>query len=99
VFTRPAAARAGRYSTGKPAAPGEYRIRNWIDCVRSWNKPNAHAAIGHRAQVMCCLVNLCRQLKRRLKWDSTKEEFVGDDEANSLRSRPRRKGYELPTID
>jgi len=45
-----------------------------------------------------CLANIARQLSRRLQWDPHAEAFVGDDEANRLRSRLRRKGYELPTI-
>jgi hypothetical protein len=44
------------------------------------------------------LINICRELGRRLKWDPVKEEFLGDEQANALRSRPRRKGYELPDI-
>jgi len=48
--------------------------------------------------VVCILVNICRELGRRLHWDPIKEEFAGDDQANALRSRARRKGYELPAI-
>ena len=87
-----------------PADKSEYasvshqHIRNWVQCMRSRNKPVASAAIGHRANVICLLVNICRELGRKLKWDPAKEEFVGDDEANRLRSRPRRKGYELPNL-
>jgi hypothetical protein len=44
------------------------------------------------------LVNICRKLGRKLKWDPQAEEFVGDDEANGLVARPRRAGYELPPI-
>ena len=58
----------------------------------------AHAAIGHRSSVICHLVNICRELGRKLKWDPVKEQFLGDDEANRLRSRPQRRGYELPPI-
>jgi hypothetical protein len=72
-------------------------LQNWADCMRIRNKPVAHASIGHRVHVMCCLVNICRELQRRLKWDPVREEFVGDDQANALRSRARRKGYELPS--
>jgi hypothetical protein len=32
-------------------------------------------------------------LKRSLKFDPVKEEFVGDEEANSLRSRAMREPY------
>ena len=41
---------------------------------------------------------ITRQLGRRLKWDPETEIFPGDDEANALLDRPRRKGYELPKI-
>ncbi len=71
-------------------------IQNWVDCVRTRKTPNADAEIGHRSTVICHQINICRELGRRLKWDPVKEKFLGDDEANNLRSRPRRKGYELP---
>jgi predicted dehydrogenase len=87
-----------------PADKSEYasvahaHIRNWVDCMRTREKPRAHAEIGHRASVICILVNICRELGRSLKWDPIQEEFLGDDEANALRSRPRRTGFELPQI-
>ena len=88
-----------------PADKSEYasvahaHIRNWVDCMRTREKPRAPAEVGHRASVICILVNICRELGRSLKWDPVKEEFAGDDEANALRSRPRRKGYELPKLE
>lgn len=87
-----------------PADKSEYasvaheHIRNWVHCMRTRDKPVAPAEVGHHASVICILVNLCRELGRPLKWDPVKEEFDGDDEANNLRSRPRRNGYELPEI-
>jgi hypothetical protein len=33
------------------------------------------------------------KLGRKLNWDPDKEKFVGDDEANSLLSRPQRAPY------
>jgi predicted dehydrogenase len=76
----------------------ERHIQNWADCMRTRQKPVAHAEIGHRTQVICHLVNICRELGRPLKWDPVQEEFLGDDQANALRTRPRRKGYELPEL-
>ena len=69
-----------------------------IDCVRSRKAPNADAEVGHRATTVCDLANICRELGRKLQWDPKVEKFVGDDEANALLSRPRRKGYELPGV-
>jgi len=35
------------------------------------------------------------RLGRKLKWDSDKERFLGDDEANKMLSRPMRKPWTL----
>jgi predicted dehydrogenase len=87
-----------------PADKSEYasvsheHIRNWVHCMRTRETPVAPAAIGHRSTTVCHLVNICRELGRKLHWDPVEEEFAGDDEANALRTRPRRKGYELPQV-
>jgi len=44
------------------------------------------------------MINICRELGRKLKWDPQAERFVDDAEANAKLSRPRRKGYELPDV-
>ena len=87
-----------------PADKSEYasvsheHIRNWVDCMRTRAKPVAPATVGHRSTTVCHLINICRELGRKLHWDPVQEEFTGDEEVNALRSRPRRKGYELPEI-
>src|SRR3954454_4582066 len=73
-------------------------IQNWLDCIKSRELPNADVEIGHRSISVCHLVNITRQLKRKLQWDPAQEQFVGDDEANKLLNRPRRKGFELPEV-
>ncbi len=80
------------------ASVSHEHIRDWVDCMRTRKKPVASAAIGHRSTTICHLINICRELGRRLHWDPVKEEFTGDDEANALRSRSRRKGFELPEV-
>jgi len=80
------------------ASVAQRHIQNWVDCLSSRQRPRAHAEVGHRTQVICILVNICRELGRRLHWDPVKEEFLADDQANALRSRTRRKGYDLPLI-
>ena len=82
----------------KPEGPGEnrYHIQNFLECVRTRNKPTADVEIGHRSNSVCHLVNICRDVGRKLQWDPQTERFAGDEQANSLLRRPRRKGYELP---
>jgi predicted dehydrogenase len=74
----------------------KWHMQNWLDCVRTRQRPVADVEIGHRSISMCHLVNITRWVGRRLKWDPAKEQFIGDKEANKLVNRPRRKGYELP---
>ncbi len=83
-----------------PQGPKESipHIQNFFDCIRTGGRPHADAETGHRATSLCHLVNICRKVQRRLRWDPRTEEFSGDAEANALRSRPRRYGYELPRL-
>lgn len=83
-----------------PQGPKESvpHIENFFDCIRTRKAPNADVETGHRATTLCHLVNICRAVQRRLKWDPQAERFADDDEANRLLSRPRRAGYELPKI-
>ena len=83
-----------------PQGPKESipHIENFFACIRSRKLPHADAETGHRATTLCHLVNICRAVQRKLQWDPKKERFVGDDEANKLLARPRRKGYELPVV-
>ncbi len=80
--------------------PGEnsFHIKNFVDCIKSRKEPNADVEIAHRSTTLCHLVNICREVGRKLRWDPKKERFTGDEEANAKLSRPRRKGYELPRL-
>jgi len=80
--------------------PGECvsHLNNFFDCIKSRKVPNADVEIAQRSTAVCLLVNICRDVGRKLKWNPATEKFEGDDEANKLLSRPRRKGFELPSI-
>ena len=63
---------------------------NWFDCVRSRARPSSHEEIGHRSASLGHLAIIAYRLGRSLKWDPAREEFVGDEQANRLRSRTTR---------
>ncbi len=73
-------------------------LRNWLDCIRSREKPICDVEVGHRSATVCHLGNIARWTGRRLRWDPVKEVFPDDAEANELLDRQRRKPYELPEI-
>jgi GFO/IDH/MocA oxidoreductase family protein len=64
--------------------------RNFFDCVRSRRQTAAHADVMRRSHIACHAAAIAWVLNHRLKFDPAKEEFVGDAEANLLRSRPER---------
>ena len=64
--------------------------RNFFDCVKSRAKPAANSQVMRHSHIACHAAALSWILKRKLKFDPVKEEFIGDDEANGLRFRPQR---------
>lgn len=73
-------------------------FRNWLDCIKTRSLPNAPVEVGHRAASVAHLITICRQLGRRLRWDSRAELFLDDAEANRLLVKPRRKDFTLPIV-
>jgi predicted dehydrogenase len=64
--------------------------RNFFDCIRSRGKTNANPDVMRRSHIACHAAATAWVLGRKLKLDPAKEEFIGDEEANRLRSRPAR---------
>ena len=55
----------------------------------------ANAEVMHRSMTTNHAINLCLALKRDLTWDPEKEEFVGDETANRMRSRATRDPWQI----
>ncbi len=68
---------------------------NWLQCIRSRKRPACDVALGCRSTIVSHLGCIAHWTGRALKWDPVKEEFVGDEEANRLRSRTMRKPWTL----
>ena len=72
--------------------------RNFIDCIRSRQRPICDVEIGHRSASVCHLGNLSIRLGfKELSWDPKKETFVGPNaaEANALKFVPYHGGWTL----
>lgn len=68
---------------------------NFLQCIRSREKPVADVAIGHRSTSVCNLGNIAMLLDRKVRWDPAKEEFVDDEIANRMRARSMRGPWGL----
>ncbi len=88
---------------GKPVAPREipkYKgsggiYGDFIECVRTRERPFRDIERAHRTASICHLGNICYLLNRPLKWDPVKEEFPGDEQANRLLDRARREPWTI----
>jgi hypothetical protein len=85
----------------KVEGPYETRIPhqvNFIEAVRSRKDPQVPVEIGHRTCTVCTLGNISYDLRRPIKWDPVKEEFIDDVQADLYMHREYRKGYKLPVL-
>lgn len=75
--------------------PSSEHKRNWIECMRTRKTTICPAEVGHRSASVCHLGNLGYQLRRKLKWDPAREQFIDDPEANGLTSREPRQKWKI----
>jgi len=78
--------------TGRTQRPLNH-VRDFLDCIRSRRPTVANPEVMVQSMNICLAADICEQLKRSLKFDLPKAEFVGDAEANRLRSRAMRAPY------
>ena len=76
----------------------ENHAKNWADCIRSGDKPICNVEVGARSAAVCHLLNIGYRLRTELQWDPEAWRFTNSEEANGLRERERRHGYELPRV-
>ena len=70
-------------------------VRDFFDCVRSRRDTVASPEVMYRSMSICLAADICEQLRRSLKFDLLKSEFVGDAEANRMRSRAMRVPWQI----
>jgi predicted dehydrogenase len=68
-------------------------VRDFLNSVKSRRATVANPEVMYNSMIICLAADICEQLKRNLKFDRLKAEFVGDPEANRLRSRAMREPW------
>jgi predicted dehydrogenase len=72
--------------------------KNFLECVRSRQTPNAPIEVGRLSTTVCHLGNICTHLRRDVTFDPKTETFGHDKEANALLAREHRKPYGIPKV-
>lgn len=82
-------------------SPGDFFIQlfghhdNFLECVRTRERPRADCEIAHRSTTVCHLGNIALECGRKLAWDGEAERFTGDEQADRYLSRAYRAPWHL----
>lgn len=69
--------------------------RNWLEAVRARTQPIAPVEVAHRSCSACLLHHMAMKTDEKLHWDPEKEQFIDNEAANSMLSRPQREPYTI----
>jgi predicted dehydrogenase len=75
--------------------PADFHVRDFLDCVKTRAQPRANADVACWAHITCNAANIALFLGRKLQYDPVKNEFLGDPEANRLRSEALRDPWRV----
>ncbi len=73
-------------------------VRNFLDCVRSRQRPIGDIEIGHKATVACHLANIAYRTGERIEWDAQAERITNSAKANALLTVKYRAPWSLPGL-
>jgi hypothetical protein len=75
--------------------PADFHVRDFLDCVKTRGQPRANAEVASHAHITCHAANVALYLGRKVQFDPKKNEFIGDDQANRLRSEALREPWRI----
>jgi hypothetical protein len=84
---------AGRKVAEIGGYPATFHVRDFLDCVKSRGQPRCNAQVACQSHIVCHASNIAVFLNRVLKFDPKKNEFLGNEEANRLRSEAIREPW------
>lgn len=68
--------------------------RNFLQCVKTRERPSADVEDGHKSAILCHLGNIALRLGREVRFDAETETFGRDREANRFLMRKPRKPWD-----
>ncbi len=74
-------------------SPGHHR--NFLDCVKSREKPMAPVEVGYHTATICHLLNISMRLGKKLRWDPEEEKVTDSAAAQAMLRRPMRSPWHL----
>ncbi len=75
--------------------PANFHVRDFLDCVKSRALTRANAEAACYSHITCHASNISLFLDRKVRYDPRKNEFIGDEQANRLRSEALREPWRI----
>jgi len=75
--------------------PADFHVRDFLDCVKTRGNPRANAEVACYSHIACHAANIALFLGRKVVYDPVKNEFIGDEAANRLRSEAIREPWRI----
>ncbi len=83
------------YQVGAESVLHVAHVRNFIDCLKSRQRPVSDVETGHRSTSAPHLANIALKAGRKIEWDVENETIVGDREASRLLTKEYRKPWKV----
>ncbi len=76
----------------------EKHVRNFLDCVKSRQKPICDIEHGHHAALIAHMGNIAYRTGNKLYWDDAKGKFRDDAKANAFLKPEYRSPWKFPSV-
>jgi predicted dehydrogenase len=81
-------------TTGDAVKDYSRHARNFLDCVKSRQRPIAPLTAGHQVATTCHLANISLRTGRKITWNAEAQKCINDPEANAMLTRPYRAPWD-----
>ncbi len=86
---------AGREVAEIGGYPATFHVRDFLDCVKTRQKPKGNADAACNAHIACHAANVALYLGRQVNYDNATHTFIDDEQANRMRSEALREPWRL----
>jgi hypothetical protein len=76
----------------------DLHVINFLECIRTREKPNANIEIGAHIAKIAHLGNIAYRTGRKVFWDPANNSFINDPEANKLINARYRAPWKVPVV-
>jgi predicted dehydrogenase len=70
-------------------------VQNFLECMKTRNKPISDVEVGHNSMIACHLGNIAFRLGRKINWDVDKERIIDDSDAQKYVLKEYRAPWKL----